>query len=85
MPDNVDNEFFKMIELIKQRWRERQGKDKKKSKDKPAGLQSNFGKREIMELIRTSDPGMTSQLTADKIGGRTDEGALMSLRDRYGF
>jgi hypothetical protein len=51
-------------------------KGKKKGKKK-IGLESN------MRKVQTKDPFLTSMLTAAKFEGRTDEGALMELREQF--
>ena len=56
------------------------GKGKKKKK---AGLESKLGQPKVMSKVRTRDPYLNSMLAAAKFEGRTDEGALMELREQY--
>jgi hypothetical protein len=73
-----DRGILEAIGSILQKWE--LGKSKKPKK---VGIKSNLGDKDILRKIATKNPYMTSQLTADKMDNRIDEGALMRLRTMF--
>ena len=54
----------------------------KKERKKPA-LESKLGGNDEMRKIASKDTYLNSLMLAGKLDGRTDEGALMQLRQKY--
>jgi hypothetical protein len=81
----ADNEGRKglldTIGRIMQRWEQNKSKKKKKKQ----GLASKIGEIENMSKIDTRDMLLDTVLKTEGMIGRTDEGALTGLRERYKY
>lgn len=77
MPE--DKSILDAIGSILQRWELNKAKKKKRAQ---TGLQSKI--RDPQSTLSPKEKLMLkSQLLGDKIGGRTDEGAMMGIRKKF--